>query len=68
MCNPLARETRSSALHPDTSKRVARYGKVKRSKSMSPGVDEPMDFDQMCARVPATSTEHSTRDASENFK
>ena len=30
--------------------------------------EEPVDFDKMSARVPATSTKHSTRDASEKLK
>lgn len=71
--NPLFRDTRSSALQLVTNKGVASssvllLGKVKRSKPVCTGFDELMDFDKMSASVPATSTKHSTRDASEKFK
>ena len=73
MSNPLARGTRTSALQPATSKRVASssvltQGKVKRGKSMSTGFEEPVDFDKMHARVPTTSTKRRTRVASEMLK
>ena len=42
--------------------------KVKRSQSMSTVFEEPMDFDQLGARVPATSSKLSIRDASKKFK
>ncbi|XP_031204376.1 uncharacterized protein LOC116075399 [Mastomys coucha] len=73
MSNPLTRDTRPSVLQPATRKRVASTsvpipGKVKRSRPMSTGFEEPMDDDQLGTRVPATSTKHSTRDASEKFR
>ena len=43
-------------------------GKVTRSQSMSTVFEEPMDFDQLGARVPATSSKHGTGDASKKFK
>ncbi|XP_031224939.1 uncharacterized protein LOC116089740 isoform X1 [Mastomys coucha] len=73
MSKPLTRDTRPSVLQPATRKRVASTsvpipGKVKRSRPRSTGFEEPMEVDQLGTRVPATSTKHSTRDASEKFK
>ncbi|XP_076562412.1 uncharacterized protein LOC143433943 [Arvicanthis niloticus] len=73
MSNPLTRDTRPSVLQPATRKRVASSsvpipGKVKKSRAVSTGFEEPMDFDQLGRSVPATSTKHSSEDASSNFK
>lgn len=35
---------------------------------MSTGFEEHVDFDELVARVPATSTKHSTGEKSERFK
>lgn len=71
--NPLTRDTRQSVLQPSTRKWVASsavpmHRQVKRSQPMSTGFEEPRDFDQSGARVPAASSKHRAGDTSHKFK
>ena len=44
------------------------HRQVKRSQPMSTGFEEPRDFDQSGARVPAASSKHRAGDTSHKFK